>query len=300
MVLLPRAFSRRVFITGCSSGLGRRAALYLAGADMDVVATTRRTDDADQLHEIACSPGIPLTVVLLNLLDEQSVGDAVADAAGYLGGIDVLINNAGVELKGPIEEISDEEFHWQFDTNVLGTFRATKSTLPLLRASDHAKIIFVSSVVGFAAHPFIGVYSASKYAIEGLAEALHFELEPFDISVTLIEPGKFQSALSHNQRIARSFTTESIYHEHSERFSAATSQLLSPSHDPDPVVIAEAIHRVIDHPAPPLHVPVGADDELTVRMRARPPFEPYADHLTERLGARTPHKTTSRTDGGTA
>jgi NAD(P)-dependent dehydrogenase (short-subunit alcohol dehydrogenase family) len=267
---------------------------------MDVVATTRCVGDADQLREIAGRTGIPLTVVLLDLLDEQSIGNAVSDAVRYLGGIDVLINNAGVELKGPIEEISDEEFRWQFDTNVLGTFRTTKATLPLLRSSDHAKIIFISSVVGFAARPFIGVYSASKYAIQGLAEALYFEVEPFDISVTLIEPGKFQSALSHNRRIARSFTTESIYHAHSERFSAAVSQLLSPSHDPDPVVVAEAIRRIIDHPAPPLHVPVGADAELIVRMRARPPFEPYVDRLAERLGARTPHKTTQRTNGGTA
>lgn len=300
MVPLPRAYRRRVFITGCSSGLGRRAALYLAGADMDVVATTRRTDDADQLREIAGRTGIPMKVVLLDLLDEQSVRDAVADAAQYLGGIDVLINNAGVELKGPVEEISDEEFRWQFDTNVLGTFRTTKAAPPLLRASDQAKLIFVSSVVGFAARPFIGVYSASKYAIEGLAEALHFELGPFGISVTLIEPGKFLSALGSNQRVARNFTTESIYHEHSQRFSAAVSQLVSPNYDPDPVMVAEAMRQVIDHPAPPLHVPVGADAELTVFMRARPPFESYADRLAERLGARTPPQISSTTDGGAA
>jgi hypothetical protein len=136
--------------------------------------------------------------------------------------------------------------------------------------------------------------------LEGLAEALHFELEPFDISVTLIEPGRFLSALGNNQRVARSFTTESIYHEHSEHFSAAVSQLISPSYNLDPVVVAEAMRRVVDHPAPPLHVPVGAGTELTVLMRARPPFEPYADLLAVRLGTRTPQKTASTTDGGAA
>jgi NAD(P)-dependent dehydrogenase (short-subunit alcohol dehydrogenase family) len=119
MVPLPRASRRRVLITGCSSGLGHRTALHLAQAGMDVVATTRRADDANQLRQIAARTGVPRAVVLLDLLDEQSVRNAVADAAQHLGGIDVLINNAGVELKGPpVEQISDEEFRWQFDTNV--------------------------------------------------------------------------------------------------------------------------------------------------------------------------------------
>ena len=299
MVPLPASSQQRVFITGCSSGLGRSTALLLARAGMNVVATTRRTDDADQLRQITAKAGVSLRVVLLDLLDEQSIRDAVAGAAQQLGGIDVLINNAGVELIGPIEQTSDEEFRWQLDTNVVGTFQTTKAALPLLRASNHAKLIFISSVVGFAARPFLGAYSASKYAIEGLAEALHFELQPFHISVTLIEPGKFHSALGTKQRLAGNFTTNSIYHEHWQRFTTAVSQHLSPDDIPDPDMVAQAIRQVIDHPAPPLHLPVGTDAELTALLRARAPFEPYAHRLTQRLSAQTPHTTPSTTDGGT-
>jgi NAD(P)-dependent dehydrogenase (short-subunit alcohol dehydrogenase family) len=269
-------------VTGASSGLGRTVALRLAAAGARVVATVRSGADAERLRETALRQGITVNTVILDLLDEPSVRAAAEFVSARIGGLDALVNNAGVELAGPVEDASDDDVRWVLDTNVLGTVRLTRSALPLIRAGSDARILFVSSVVAFAARPFLSVYSASKYAVAGFAESLHWELAPDGIAVSLIEPGRFPTALGAN---ARGSTGE---HRQARRFAAALARLEPPGYAPDPGAVADAVLAVLEHPAPPLHVPVGADTEAVERLRARSPFEPYAARMTALLDDETP------------
>jgi NAD(P)-dependent dehydrogenase (short-subunit alcohol dehydrogenase family) len=274
-------------ITGCSSGLGRELAVRLARAGRVVIATMRDLRRSDGLSALAAAEGLALDVCELDVLDQASVDAAVAEATRRHGGVDVLVNNAGVELKGPVEETDADQFSWQLETNVIGTFRVTKALLPQLRARGAGKIVFVSSVLGLAGRPFSGCYAASKFAIEGLAESLHFEMAPHGVSVTVMEPGRFPSDLGRNQRVARGSAPDAGYREHARAFAATLHRLEPAGYDPDPADFAAAVDRVIDDPAPPLRVPVGADTDRVVSLLGRRTFEEYAADLARLLGTPT-------------
>lgn len=266
------AEGRRILVTGASSGLGRATALRLARAGARVVATTRSAGDATRIRE---HEGPEIDVVRLDMHDLASVRRAFDDAVDLLGGVDVVVGNAGVELTGPLETASDEDIRWLLDTNVLGTIRVARAAVPVLRAGIDSRLVLVSSVVGFAARPDLAVYSASKYAVAGLAEALWWELAPWGIAVSLVEPGRFPTALGANRRSG----PNADYGSHLRRF-AATVQALEPSgYAPDPSTVADAVLRIVADPAPSLHHPVGIDAERTAELSKRPSFELFAAKL---------------------
>jgi NAD(P)-dependent dehydrogenase (short-subunit alcohol dehydrogenase family) len=172
-----------VLITGCSSGIGRAAALHLAGRGHTVVATARRLADVADLAAAGCRT-LPLDVT-----DERSMQAAVASVEASLGRIDVLINNAGYSQSGAVESVPLSRTRAQFETNVFGPLRLTQLVLPGMRQRGGGRIVNVSSMGGRLVFPGGGVYHASKYAVEALSDALRFELRPFGIVVVLIEPG---------------------------------------------------------------------------------------------------------------
>jgi NADP-dependent 3-hydroxy acid dehydrogenase YdfG len=177
----------QILITGASSGIGRAAAIELAGRGHRVFASARRIAALEELA--AAHPGI--VAVPLDVTDDASVDAAVraVDELTSGHGLDVLVNNAGYALGGPVEALSGEAVEHQFQTNVFGLLRVTRAFLPSMRARRAGRVINLSSVVGRVAFPGMGVYGATKFAVEALSDALRMELAGFNIFVSLIEPG---------------------------------------------------------------------------------------------------------------
>jgi NAD(P)-dependent dehydrogenase (short-subunit alcohol dehydrogenase family) len=166
-------------VTGCSSGIGRAAAAQLNRAGFTVYASARRTETLTELVGAGCRP------VRLDVDDEASMRAALEQ----VGPVDVLVNNAGYGLYGPVEQVGLDEVRRQFETNVFGLVRLTQLVLPGMRARRRGRILNVSSMGGRTTLPGGGFYHASKYAVEAISDALRLEVRPFGVDVVLIEPG---------------------------------------------------------------------------------------------------------------
>ncbi len=178
---------RAVVITGASSGIGESCALWLESRGMRVFAGVRKEADAVALSEKSSHM---LTPVILDVTDEKSIEEAAQRVSTAVNG-DVeldLVNNAGVVLGGPIEYLSLDELRKAFEVNLVGSVAVTQALMPLIRES-RGRIVNMSSVSGLISYPFLGPYSASKFAMEAISDALRIELRPWGIQVSLIEPG---------------------------------------------------------------------------------------------------------------
>ena len=174
-------------VTGASSGIGRATALALAGAGARVAAVARR---ADRLQSLVSDIGRDTAVVVeADVSDEAAINRAVADVHARWGRLDVLVNNAGVMLLGPIESADTEDWRRMMDTNVLGLMYATHAALPIMRAQGSGDVVNISSTAGRTARAGVGAYNASKWAVNAFSEALRQECVPHRIRVTVIEPG---------------------------------------------------------------------------------------------------------------
>lgn len=174
-------------VTGASSGIGRATALALAGAGARVAAVARR---ADRLQSLVSDIGRDTAVAVeADVTDEAAINRAVADVHARWGRLDVLVNNAGVMLLGPIENADTEDWRRMMDTNVLGLMYATHAALPIMRAQGSGDVVNISSTAGRTARAGVGAYNASKWAVNAFSEALRQECVPYHIRVTVIEPG---------------------------------------------------------------------------------------------------------------
>ena len=185
-----------VLITGSNSGFGLLTAATFARAGHTVHASLRNRAKSADLDALAAE-GLPVKLVTLDVTDEASAKAAVAEASAAAP-IDVLVNNAGFEVAGAVEHLSDASLRRQFDTNVFGLARMVRLVAPAMRQRGSGTIINVSSVAGSISAPFTGAYSASKHAVEALSESAWFELRPFGVRVVLIEPGAFQTSFGAN------------------------------------------------------------------------------------------------------
>ena len=180
--------SRTAFITGASTGIGRATAQRFQAEGWNVVATMRSPKDGASLADL---PGVLVT--RLDVTDSSSISSAVAEARAAFGGIDVLVNNAGFGAYGPLEVTDMEVVRRQFDTNVIGLLEVTQAVLPTMREQHSGVIVNISSVGGRMAFPFGSLYHGSKFAVEGISEALVYELLPLGISVKVVEPGAVET-----------------------------------------------------------------------------------------------------------
>jgi NAD(P)-dependent dehydrogenase (short-subunit alcohol dehydrogenase family) len=181
--------SQVVLITGATDGLGKAAALLLAARGYHVFAAGRSAEKRAQLDTLAYEKQLPLETVELDVCDDASVQRAVNGVLAKAGVIDVLVNNAGVNYMGTLEDLRLEDWKRQFETNVFGLVRVTQAVLPHMRKRRRGRIVMMSSVSGFVTPPAQGAYSSSKHALEGLSNALRLEMYSFGIDVVLIEPG---------------------------------------------------------------------------------------------------------------
>jgi NAD(P)-dependent dehydrogenase (short-subunit alcohol dehydrogenase family) len=178
-----------VLITGATDGLGRAMALYLAGSGYRVFAAGRSQEKRAGLDSLAEKQNLPIETVNMDVTDDGSVRSGVARVLEHAGGIDVLINNAGVAYVAVMEEIRLDDLRRQFETNVFAAVRLIQAVLPAMRERRTGRILNISSIAGKIAMPLMGPYSSSKFALEALSDALRLELTPFGIHVVLIEPG---------------------------------------------------------------------------------------------------------------
>lgn len=182
---MPAPRRQTVLITGSSAGIGRAAALAFAQAGWNVAASMRTPEASPPLGEY----GHRLFTPRLDVNDEASINTAIDSTLSRFGRIDVLVNNAGYMLMGPLEAWTDPALADQFNTNLFGLVRVTRAVLPHMRAARDGVIINVSSIGGRMAFPLGAAYHASKFAVEGLSEAMRFELRPHNIRVKVVEPG---------------------------------------------------------------------------------------------------------------
>jgi NAD(P)-dependent dehydrogenase (short-subunit alcohol dehydrogenase family) len=197
-------------VTGSSSGIGYETSLLLAKNGFFSYATMRSLDKSNKIINLKQNRKLPLEVLRLDVTDDKSVKEAIKKIVNERGRIDVLVNNAGYALVGPLEELSIQEFKEQFETNVFGVIRVIKEILPIMRKQRHGIIVNISSVAGRTGFPLTSAYVSSKFALEGLSESIAYEIEQFGIKVILIEPGVIKTNFDRNLRIGTGVSTTPI------------------------------------------------------------------------------------------
>lgn len=234
-----------IFITGASAGIGRATTVRLAGRGHYVIATGRNAEALDQIKRTAKGK---VDTLILDVTSPGSVEAAQREATALAGsnGIDVLINNAGYALAGPLESISDADLKAQFETNVFGPLRMIRAFLPAMRERRRGRIINISSVVGRLALPFFGPYNATKHAIEAFSDALRNEMRMFGVDVVLIEPGAISTGFGEVERrsLEAHAAAGSPYAEQIKKVMAFQKDLHPNASKPE--VAAKAIVRAVE------------------------------------------------------
>lgn len=235
---------RVVLVTGASSGIGLACVRRLAGLGHAVFGASRRPGP----------DGIGVEFLAMDVDEEISVRSGLTRVLDREGRIDAVVNCAGFGLAGAVEDISIEEARAQFETNFFGTVRVCRAVLPVMRGQGSGIIVNVSSLAGLAAIPFQAYYSASKFALEGLTEALDMEVRPYGVRVVLVEPGDFRTGFTANRRRAAS-GRGSVYEE---RFAAALTVMEKDElGGPEPEAVAALIGRLLEKPNPRLRYTAG-------------------------------------------
>jgi len=253
--------SKTVLITGCSSGIGRATAVELSKRGYEVIATARRPE---QLAGLGVARSIALDV------DDDA---SVAAAVGAIGSVDVLVNNAGFGIDGPVETVPLSDVRRIFETNFFGAARMIQAFLPGMRERGSGAIVNVTSVAGIAAGPLSGYYAASKFALEALSEALHLEVGHFGVRVFIIEPGAIETSFGANLIDYRG--EPGPYEPLVSIWQGAMDRLGGGLPAPGPELVASAIADALTSEEPRLRVPVGSDAELVAGARTGLSYEEF-------------------------
>ncbi len=248
------------FITGSSKGFGRIWAEAALERGDKVALTARNVDTVSDLAEqYGAENALPLT---LDVTDKAAVDAAVAAAHQHFGRLDVVVNNAGYGLFGSVEEVSEQQARDQIETNLFGALWVTQAALPILRAQGSGHILQVSSIGGISAFPVVGMYHASKWALEGLSQSLAQEVADFGIHVTLVEPAAFSTDWA---------GPSAVQAEHLDAYAQARAKIMEArkvrnANPGDPAATGPAILQIVDAEDPPLRVFLG-DAPLGIATR---------------------------------
>jgi NAD(P)-dependent dehydrogenase (short-subunit alcohol dehydrogenase family) len=252
----------RVLITGTSTGIGLATAVELGRAGHRVFATMRNPDRAPQLGEIVAQERLPVSILTMDVDSDESVNETVGNLQQQGSAIDVLINNAGIERMGSIEELPMEAFRSVMETNYFGSLRCIRAVVPRMRQNLSGCIIMVTSVAGRIACAPMGPYTASKWALEALSEVLAQELKPFNIRVAIVQPGIIDTGM------ARRIETPggpSLYPQRHRVAGLFQASLAGPR---PPSVVAQKIREIIESGTWKLRHPAGPDAEPFLGWRA--------------------------------
>jgi NAD(P)-dependent dehydrogenase (short-subunit alcohol dehydrogenase family) len=236
-----------VLITGASSGIGQACARQLARREYRVFGTSRRPQARAEE---------PFPMISMDVTDEDSVREGVAMVLAQAGRLDAVVNNAGFGFGGAVEDTSIDEAQEMFDANFFGMLRVCRAVLPHLRERRAGTIVNISSLAGLIAQPFVGMYCATKFAMEAVSEALRMEVRPFGIHVVLIEPGDTRTGFTASRRRTQASQANSPYAENMERTLAVIE------HDEEtgssPEAVARLLERVLRSRSPRLRYPVAS------------------------------------------
>ena len=246
--------NKTTLVTGVTSGIGREIAQLLAERGARVFGTVRNPQSASPI------PGVE--IVRMDVTDDSSVNEAVQSIVRNAGPIQYLVNNAGYSLMGALEETSVAEARQQFETNLFGVLRVTNAILPGMRQQGDGRIVNISSVLGFLPAPYMGIYAASKHAVEGYTETLDHEIRRFGVRALLVEPAYTRTKLSGNTKVAN--ITLDVYTDERKRLTSAALQNIERGDDPR--MVAEAVYNALTAKSPRLRYPVGKGVGLS-RMR---------------------------------
>ena len=249
-------------VTGVSSGIGLATAKKLLDRGFHTFGTIRETS---QFGNLAAG----LEIVRLDVRDDESVSAGVQDVLDRAGRIDALINNAGSVLVGSLEETSLDEAKELFETNFFGVLRMCHAVLPIMRRQNYGRIINISSVLGFLPAPYMGIYAATKHAIEGYSESLDHEVRRFGVRVSLIEPGFTRTNLNQNSQLVRQPLVD--YAAERSSVMAAVAKNIEAGTQPD--TVASIVVAALTGRAPRLRYPGGREARLLTLLRK---FAPQA------------------------
>lgn len=252
------------FITGCSTGLGRELALFAADMGDQVVGTLRSEEQKVAFDQER--PGQTIGVIM-DVTKPEQISPAVSFALEKFGRIDLLVNNAGYGSLGPVEEVTESEMFRQFDVNVYGCVRMIQAVLPGMRKQRSGHILNITSIAGLNGFPGVGIYNGSKFALEGIGEALATEVKHLGIHVTNIEPGPFRTDWA--GRSATFSTSEIEDYKESAHKNMESIQGASGNQIGSPAKAAKAMYDVVQLDNPPVHLPLGAPAYKRARIKLK-------------------------------
>ncbi len=262
---------KSVLITGTSKGIGYETALAFARAGFRVHATMRNPLASPALAKLAEKEHLPIKVSAMDVDNDVSVCDGIAAIQSQHGPVDVLINNAGVERMGSIEEHSMDDFRATMETNYFGALRSIKAVVPQMRQRRSGSIINISSVAGSFSYPPATAYCASKWALEAITESLACEMKAFGVHVALVKPGIIDTAMAH-----RVTGTESAIYPHAARIANFFSTTLKNA-PPPPSLVADKVLEIVTSGTWQLRHPVGPDAEPLIQWRKGMTDEQWID-----------------------
>lgn len=271
-----------VLVTGTSSGIGRETVVELARAGWQVVASMRNLDKRRPLLAALESAGLAGRVELLALdvTQRRSIDDAVAQLAGR-SDLEAVVHNAGVAVGGAFEDVPEAEVRRVFETNLFGVMELTRGLLPLLRKARRGRIVCMSSNAAFSGNPALSVYCASKWALEGWAESLRYELAPFGIEVVLVEPGPYRTEIWDSS--PRYIPDGSPYRTWSRLVERRADAHMARSAG-DPREVAITVRQALDARRPRLRYPVGRSARIEHALRGKVPIWLMQALVTRYLG----------------
>jgi NAD(P)-dependent dehydrogenase (short-subunit alcohol dehydrogenase family) len=260
-----------ILVTGSSKGIGMATALVLGRAGHKVYATMRNPSRSPELVQTAEKEGLPIKVLTMDVDSDDSVAKAIDAVQQETGPIDVLVNNAGIESRGSIEELNISYFRAVMETNYFGALRCIQAVLPKMRERRSGRIINVTSVAGRIASSPFGPYTASKFALEALSEVLAQEAKMFNVRVAIVEPGIIDTAMA---RGVAEQVSASAYPHLRRMAGLFTASLQRPV---SPLLVGQKILEIIESDAWKLRHPVGPDAEPFLQWRASMNDEQWVD-----------------------
>lgn len=271
--------TRTVLITGCSSGVGRSAARHFAAQGWNVIATMRQPDP-----ELAAENPSHILVAPLDVSDPASIEVALEAGVNRFGGLDVVVNNAGITILSVFEATADATARRIFETNLFGVMNVIRAALPRLRRRGGGTIVNITSGVGIAAMPLLSFYVASKQAAEGLSESLSYELESQNIRVKIVESGAIRSTnfTASGMSLSQEAPVPTGYRPYFDHALQAMVDYPFPSTDEQAVV--ETVHVAATDPSRRLRYVVGPDVEEYARLRWSTSEEEYRDGMSRLTG----------------
>jgi len=276
------AESRVAVVTGSSSGIGYETALTLARNGFTTFATMRDMEKREKLEKVALAEKLPIHSVQLDVTDDNSARNAIQKIVDQTERIDVLVNNAGYGLAGALEDLSIEEIKSQNETNFYGLIRVTQAVLPIMRKNGRGTIVNIGSVNGHIAFPCISAYASSKFALEGLTEAMAYELEPFGIRTVIIEPGNIKTNFKAHLTVAKKAQDpKSPYAKMFQKVNATIEQMQM--NGSESALVADVVLKAVTSARPELRYPVGKDAEGWLETKKRIPDSEFRAQISQMI-----------------